>query len=470
MARTISPADLQAIEDTVRRNGNSLTVSQLSAAMDSPPPRRTLQYRLKHLVQCRRLAMDGAGRGARYSMPVRYAVSQGPANWRVSEPNVWDGPGGPIPRLSAVGAEIQAMVRQPLMNRQPVGYNRDFLDSYRPNQTFYLSEAEREQLREDGRSKVVEELAGTYAKRVLERLLIDLTWNSSRLEGNTYSILETRRLINLGEEAEGKHWREVRMILNHKEAISFLIDNKNEIGWNRYTILNLHYLLSVGLLNDANAEGRLRDIGVGIWGSAYEPLGVPQIVEECFDQILTTAAAITDPFEQAFFILAQLPYLQPFEDVNKRVSRLAVNIPLLKSDLSPISWDHVPRKIYTEALLGVYELNRVELLRDLFIWAYKRSASRYGSIRQTLGDPDPFKMKYEKSLEEVVGTVVKGLMNQKQALVYIREWIQQNVTPEDAELFQEHAERELLAMHIGRIAGIRVKPPKFEAWQKIWNE
>ena len=414
--------------------------------------------------------MDGAGRGARYSVPVRYAVSQGPANWRVSEPNVWDGPGGPIPRLSAVGAEIQSLVCQPLMNRQPVGYNRSFLDSYRPNQTFYLSEAEREQLREDGRSKVVEELAGTYARRVLEKLLIDLTWNSSRLEGNTYSILETRRLINLGEEAEGKHWREVRMILNHKEAISFLIDNKNEIGWNRYTILNLHYLLSVSLLNDANAEGRLRDIGVGIWGSAYEPPGMPQIVEECFDQILATAAAITDPFEQAFFILVQLPYLQPFEDVNKRVSRLAVNIPLLKSDLSPISWDHVPRKIYTEALLGVYELNRVELLRDLFIWAYKRSASRYGSIRQTLGDPDPFKMKYEKSLEEVVGTVVKGLMNQKQALVYIREWIQQNVTPEDAELFQEHAERELLAMHIGRIAGIRVKPPQFEAWQKIWNE
>ena len=356
------------------------------------------------------------------------------------------------------------------MMRPPVVYNRDFLDSYRPNQTFYLSREEREQLREDGRSKIVGEFAGTHAKKVLERLLIDLSWNSSRLEGNTYSFLETRRLIRLGEEAEGRQWHEVRMILNHKVAIKFLIDNKNEIRWNRYTILNLHYLLARGLLGDPRAEGRVRGIGVGISGSVYEPLGVPQIVEECFDQILTTAAAITDPFEQAFFILAQLPYLQPFEDVNKRVSRLAVNIPLLKSDLSPLSWDHVPRKIYTEALLGVYELNRVELLRDLFIWAYKRSASRYGSIRQTLGDPDPFKMKYEKSLEEVVGTVVKGLMNQKQALVYIREWIQQNVTPEDAELFQEHAERELLAMHIGRIAGIRVKPPQFEAWQKIWNE
>ena len=410
--------------------------------------------------------MNGAGRGARYTAPVSYRASAGLANWQVSEPPAW---GGPVPRISAEGTEIQSMIRQPLTMRQPVGYNRDFLDSYRPNETFYLSLAEREQLREDGRSKMVGEFAGTHAKNVLERLIIDLSWNSSRLEGNTYSLLETGRLIRLGEEAEGKHWQEVRMVLNHKEAISFLIDNKNQIGWNRYTIFNLHFFLSRKLLSDPSAEGRLRDIAVGISGSAYEPPGIPQVVEECFDQILATAAAITDPFEQAFFILVQLPYLQPFEDVNKRVSRLAVNIPLLKSALSPLSWDRVPRKIYTEALLGVYELNRIELLRDLFIWAYKRSASRYGSIRQTIGDPDPFQIKYGDSIEQVVGDIVRGRMDQRQALSHLRDWIARHIPDEDAELFQEHAERELLALHIGRIAGLRLNPTEFEEWQEIWS-
>lgn len=466
MARRINPVDLHAIEEVVRGSGKSLTASQIAEAMESPPPRRTLQYRLQRLIHGGRLAMDGAGRTVRYTAPVRYAVSSGPANWRVATPEV---PAEPILRLSAAGAEIQSIIGQSLDLRVPVGYKREFLDSYQPNKTFYLSREDRDELYQIGRSKMVGEYAATHAKQVLERLLIDLTWNSSRLERNTYSLLETRRLINLGEEAEGKHWREARMILNHKEAIGFLIENKDEIGWNRYTILNLHYLLSKQLLEDSDAEGRLRHLGVGISGSAYEPIGVPQIVEECFDQILAKAAAIIDPFEQAFFILAQLPYLQPFLDVNKRVSRLAVNIPLIKSNLSPLSFDRVRRESYTEALLGVYELNRTELLRDLFIWAYKRSAARYDSVRQVLGDPDPFRIKYENLIREVAGDVIRGRMNQKQALAHFRDWIARYIPDEDSELFREHAERELLALHIGRIAGLRLKPAEFEEWQKIWN-
>src|ERR1700739_5081638 len=100
------------------------------------------------------------------------------------------------------------------------------------------------------------------------------------------------------------------------------------------------------------------------------PLEVPQLIEENFDQILATAAAITDPFEQAFFVMVQIPYLQPFDDVNKRVSRLAANIPFIKGNLSPLSFIDVPRALYMEALLGVYELNKIDLLRGVFIWAY----------------------------------------------------------------------------------------------------
>lgn len=112
----------------------------------------------------------------------------------------------------------------------------------------------------------------------------------------------------------------------------------DQIGFNRRTILNLHALLADNLLEDPTAPGGLRHEGVGISGSVFHPLEVPQLLEECFDEILEKAAAVTDPFEQAFFMMVQLPYLQPFIDVNKRVSRLAANIPLIRRNLAPLSF------------------------------------------------------------------------------------------------------------------------------------
>lgn len=130
--------------------------------------------------------------------------------------------------------------------------------------------------------------AGTYARQILSRLLIDLSWNSSRLEGNTYSLLDTRRLIEFGQEAQGRGRLEAQMILNHKDAVEFLVNNAADVGFNRYTVLNLHAILANNLLPDAGAAGRLRHIGVAIEGSVYHPPETPQLVEECFDQLLAT--------------------------------------------------------------------------------------------------------------------------------------------------------------------------------------
>jgi hypothetical protein len=116
--------------------------------------------------------------------------------------------------LSSEGQAVLAYVRQPVAGRQPVGYERAFLDGYRPNESFYLSQAQREHLAGVGRPQLEAAVAGTYAKQILHRLLIDLAWNSSRLEGNTYSLLDTRRLLDFGEAAEGHHQREAQMILN----------------------------------------------------------------------------------------------------------------------------------------------------------------------------------------------------------------------------------------------------------------
>jgi hypothetical protein len=304
----------------------------------------------------------------------------------------------------------------------------------------------------------------------LSRLLIDLSWNSSRLEGNTYSLLDTKRLIEFGEQPEGREQLEAQMILNHKDAIAFLVSAADEIGFNRYTILNLHAILANNLLADASAAGRLRRIAVGIEKSTFHPLEVPQIIEECFNQILATAAAIEDPFEQAFFVMVQLPYLQPFDDVNKRVSRLAANIPFIKRNLSPLSFTDVPRDFYTETVLGVYELNKIDLLKDVFIWAYERSAARYVAVRQSLGEPDPFRLRHRAALRGIIGEVIRARMDRKAAAAYIANWVQKNMDAADRERFREMAEDELLGLHEGNYARYEIRPAEFADWRQVWTE
>jgi hypothetical protein len=300
-------------------------------------------------------------------------------------------------------------------------------------------------------------------------LLIDLSWNSSRLEGNTYSLLDTKRLIELGEEAKGRAHLEAQMILNHKDAIEFLVGAAEEIGFNRYTILNLHALLANNLLADPTAVGRLRYIAVGIERSSFHPLEVPQLIEENFDQTLATASAITDPFEQAFFVMVQLPYLQPFDDANKRVSRLAANIPLIKGNLSPLSFADVPRRTYTEAVLGVYELKKVDLLRDVFIWAYERSAARYAAVRQSLGEPDPFRLRYRDQLRALIADLVRARVGRKDAAPRIAGWSQKEIDPDDRSRFVEIVEAELDSLHEGNFARYQIRPSEFVAWRHAWK-
>ena len=466
MARRIREEHLQAIEAVVRQHLEGRTAQQISDALASAPPRRTLQYRLKFLVDSQRLVMEGRSRGARYRVPRQVSVAAQPVTFDFT---TGIARGEVLAPLSKPAVEIREHVRQSLVARQPVGYDQAFLDSYRPNRTFYLSQVERDRLHEIGRPQISGQPAGTYARQILNRLLIDLSWNSSRLEGNTYSLLDTTRLLETGAEAEGKERLEALMILNHKDAIEFLVDAAADIGFNRYTILNLHALLADNLLADPEATGRLRYIGVGIEGSVFHPLAMPPLVEACFDQILATASAIGDPFEQAFFVMVQLPYLQPFDDVNKRVSRLAANIPLIKANLSPLSFEDVPRDLYTEAILGVYELSRVELLRDVFVWACERSAARYAAVRQSLGEPDPFRMRHRAALREVVGAVVRGRMDKRQAAAHVSAWAQEHMAGQERERFREVAERELLSLHERNFARYRIRPSEFAAWQEVWS-
>lgn len=256
------------------------------------------------------------------------------------------------------------------------------------------------------------------------------------------------------------------MILNHKAAIEFIIHSAGEIGINRYTILSLHTLLSDNLLPDPEASGRLRRFSVGISHSTYLPIAIPQVIQECFDLLIAKAILITNPFEQAFFLMVQIPYLQAFDDVNKRTSRLAANIPLVRNNLIPLSFIDVPESTYINGLLGIYELNQVELLRDVFLWAYKRSCIRYSTTRQSIGQPDPFRMRYRLLIQETIREIVLGCMNTTQAVNVLRQKTLRSIPKQDQPFFLEAVEKEILSLHEGNIARYQLRPEEFENWKK----
>ena len=161
--------------------------------------------------------------------------------------------------------------------------------------------------------------------------------------------------------------------------------------------------------------------------------------------------------------MVQLPYLQPFEDVNKRVSRVGANIPLFKSNLCPLSFVDVPERAYVEGTLGVYELNEVDLLRDVFVWAYERSCQRYLAITQTMVEPDPLKMKYREALIQAVQTVVKSQLRSEPEL--IAQLALNLVNEVDRIAFIQMLTDALSQLHEGNIARYRLRRSEYLAWQ-----
>ena len=430
-----------------------------------------MQRRLDKLIEAGRIQPTGARKGTRYWA----AGGQAEAAHPKEQATLLHKEEAPLKahdlvvRLSKAALEQQKRVSRPLAKRTSVGYQRDFLSQYRPNETYYLAPRERDYLSGIGTSQFGAEPAGTYARQILDRLLIDIAWNSSRLEGNQYSILDTHVLIEQGKSASGKSAQDTQMILNHKEAIEFLVEEANEIAFDRRTIVNLHAILSHNLLPDPQASGRLRERAVERGLSVYRPLDLPAVIEDCFNELLAKAASILDPFEQAFFVIVQLPYLQAFEDVNKRVSRLAANIPFIKRNLSPLSFVDVGEKLYKDAILSIYELNRTELARDVFIWACERSANKYAAIRQAIGQPDLFRLRYRDAIRNTVAEVIQARLDKKQAGPKISQLATLHVPAEDQPRFIEVAESELIGMHEGNFARYRIKPSEYYAWKQVWE-
>lgn len=377
--------------------------------------------------------------------------------WRLAEPPVLAGDMGIS--LSPAGREVLDLVSRSAIAKRPVTYNQDFLDSYIPDQTFYLPAQMRSQLHDMGRTGTDNRPAGTHLRDVIGRLMIDLSWASSKLEGNTYSRLDTENLIRFGKVAEGKDLIEAQMILNHKAAIELIAEAPEEIGYDSYTFLNLHALLSDNLMADPAASSRLRRRPVDIGGSVYTPLAIPQRIEDNFRTILDKAGRISDPFETSFFLMAHIPYLQPFEDVNKRVSRLGANIPLIRHNLSPLSFIDMPEETYFRGTQGVYELNRTELLADVYLAAYERSCQRYAALVKSLPEPDPLRLRYREEIRAMVrDIVVEGAAS-------IADHVPADTDPGTLAQLQAIVDAEVANLHEGNVLRFGIRRSQFEAWR-----
>ena len=307
------------------------------------------------------------------------------------------------PTWSAAAVALNKKLNVPLAARDPVSYQREFVDSYVPNESWLMPKSLAEELFRSGSMK--EQLpAGTYAREVLEPLLIDLSWSSSRLEGNPYTMLATEELFKQGTAGGDAN---AVMLLNHKAAIEFLVEMVPLQGLSTAVVRNLHAVLMQDLLADGNGLGAIRQKVVNISDTVYVPTQVPAILEEMLEAILQKARHIKNPVEAAFFLWVNLAYLQPFEDGNKRTGRLAANIPLMLYNCSPLSFLDVDPHDYARAMLGVYEYLDVTLAVDLFAWTYRRSLKKYVVVMESRGRPDPLRLRYRESLNEAISLVVR---------------------------------------------------------------
>lgn len=211
-------------------------------------------------------------------------------------------------------------------------------------------------------------------KKEIERLNIDFSWKSSKIEGNTYSLLETEQLIKNRKEADGHSKEEAVMILNHKKALEYIDSNKKEFqSVSVSKIENIHSILVDGL----NVTKNLRKTLVGITGTNYKPLDNEFQIKEALEKSCKIVNEKTDAFEKAVILMLLIAYVQPFVDGNKRTSRLSGNAILQSFDSCPLSYRSMDEGEYKKAILLFYEQNNISYFKELFLKQFEFAVENY---------------------------------------------------------------------------------------------
>lgn len=252
-------------------------------------------------------------------------------------------------------------------------YNFELLPNF-PSDVFDEDEVEKLEHATMEYKKRTSDLSETIRKKELERLIIELSWKSAKIEGNTYTLLDTEKLILENKEAVGHSKEEARMILNHKDAFNYILENAKQ--FERLTKKNMEELHSI-LVKDLSVEFGLRKKPVGVLGSVYMPLDNVHQISDAVNELSKAIGKIKTPYGKAMAALLGISYIQPFEDGNKRTARLMANAILLAYGCAPLSYRSVEESEYREAILVFYELNSIVSFRKIFVSQYEFAAKNY---------------------------------------------------------------------------------------------
>lgn len=223
-------------------------------------------------------------------------------------------------------------------------------------------------------TKKIESLSPTILKKEYERLLIELSWKSSQIEGNTYSLLDTEVLIKENIEAEGHNKEESVMILNHKKALEFIFENKDY--FKKITLKKLEELHAL-LTGDLGINKGLRKSPVGIVGTNYKPISNQLQIREATDKLITTINNTENIIEKALIAVIMISYIQPFDDGNKRTGRILANAILFANGFCPLSYRSVNEIDYKKAVIIFYENNSIDYFKNLFVEQFKFAVEKY---------------------------------------------------------------------------------------------
>ena len=227
----------------------------------------------------------------------------------------------------------------------------------------------------DDESRFLEELGQEYQANIsnisptlyqkeLERLTIELSWKSAQIEGNTYSLLETEQLFVEKQTAKGKPKNDATMLLNHKKALNYLLENKDLA--NRLSLPLLEEIHSL-LIADLGVSRNIRSRSVGVTGTAYKPLDNQHQIKEALEKMCELINSKNNGFEKALLAVALISYIQPFEDGNKRTGRMISNALLIAHGACPLSYRSIDSMDYKKAMLLFYEQNNLSAFKQIFI-------------------------------------------------------------------------------------------------------
>lgn len=434
-----------------------MSAAELKGAIGDVPD-RTLRNWLAALAGNGDIETRGERKGRRYRLRSPSALAGHAAAGAVPNSRI------PAAIFSAQNAALLKRIEAPLYTRSPATYREEWLAAYVPNESAYFSVLQREALKALGKRDPIFRQAGTYIRKIYDRLLIDFSYNSARLEGNTYTLADTERLLLQGTAAPGKPDAERIMILNHKEAIAYLVRQVETLEPDESAIRTIHYLLADSLVSPG-AAGQIRNESVRVSGTTYAPIEGRERLTRLLNALLAKARAIVDPFEQSLFLLVQLSYLQAFVDVNKRTARLASIIPLIRGDFVPQSFVEVDPDAYLKATIVLYELNEVGPLADLYVWSYRRSCDRFDNQAKVIGF-DEISALYRPLRRAVVAELVRQAVPPAKVAQWITAHVPGNIEPQHREKFFSDVQAELDNLDTSRIAGLGITVEDLARWKQ----